>query len=200
MLASSFPLAAPSVDPPPDLLPDDDLTVLLDRARAGEAGAQERLAAAVQPYLQRLAGQQLRRSPDSVLESAALLNEAWVRLCGDGVKAYEGRTHFLRAASRTMRSILVDRARARAALKRGGGATKLELEDDVAATSSDLEDLLDLDEALARLEPADAELAELRLFGGLSAAEIAALSRSSKRTVERRWNFVAARLKRELGR
>lgn len=181
---------------------DSPISRLLVRAREGDEQAEAELADALAPELRRLAHEQLRRRPDSLLESAALVNEIWIRLCGDGVRDFEGRLHFLRAAARTMRSVLVDRARSRTALKRGGGGQKQELvEDEVTLEEKRaLEDLLALDDALATLAPDDRALAELRLFAGLSCGEIAGLGLGAERSLQRRWGELSARLKLRLGR
>ena len=177
---------------------EQPITTLLRRAKRGEDGAADHLAAAVEPQLRRMAELKLRQTPDSVLDSVALLNEAWVRMCGTGVRDYVDRAHFLRAASRTMRSILVDRARARAALKRGGGATRLPLEEGELGVEPVVEDLLMLDDLIGGLPAQDAELVELRVFGGLSCADISVVQGCTKRTVERRWSRVSTSLRERL--
>ncbi len=176
------------------------ITTLLKRARGGERGAEQELAQAVEPYLRGLAARQLAVRPDSVLDSGALLNEAWLKLSHAGIDQYGDRTHFLRAASCAMRSILVDRVRKRNALKRGGGAARLDLTEADLAVEQPFDDLLALDEAIGRLGPEDAELAEQRLFGGMSCSEIASLRGCAVRTVERRWLRLLAEFRERLGR
>lgn len=187
-----------------DPLPEElEISSLIQRARAGDREAEQRLAEAAEPLLRRLAGQHLRQQPDSLLESSALLNEAWLRLCAKGIPDFNGRRHFMAAASRTMRTILVDRVKQRLALKRGGGSSKVGLEETPEPSTDgrdDAEDLLSLDELLREMNSDDAHLVEYRLFGGLSCREVADIKGLSTRTVERHWQGLAAQLKSKLGR
>jgi RNA polymerase sigma factor (TIGR02999 family) len=135
------------------------------------------------------------------LQPTALMHEAWLRL--HGVHApWQDKNHFVRAAAGTMRRVLVEHGRARARDKRGGGAERLTLSTDIHGTAAPPDDVLAVDEALQRLGALDPELvqiAELRVFGGLTHQEIAEVMGSSLRTVERSWRSARAFLRRALG-
>ena len=136
--------------------------------------------------------------PGQTLDATALVHEAWLRLAEASVE-WQDRTHYLRTAATAMRRILVDRARAKVAAKRGGAARRVELED-VAGPDRDGE-LLALDAALVKLaveKPDHAKLIELRYFAGLSGDEAAAALGVSPATADRRWRFVRAWLQIEL--
>lgn len=147
------------------------------------------LFAIVYPELKRLARRRLHAlEPQPTLCTTELVHEAYLKL-GAGTN-WEHRAHFFGAASRAMRQVLVDLARRRQAAKRGRGLPALSLTGADAALDVELDEILDLDAALTRLETLDARLAqvvELRFFGGLSEAEIAELLGLSARTVERDW-------------
>ena len=151
--------------------------------------------------------------PGQTLQATALVNEAFVRLAAERARQFNGRTHFLAIAALSMRQILVQRARARNAAKRGGAPKRVELDDDAAAQAEpgfdaaaafrrpDDIDVLALDEALTRLAALDADLArivELRYFGGLTVEETADVVGSSPATVKRQWALARAWLKRAL--
>lgn len=158
------------------------------------------LVPAVYDELRRVAAAMMRRErPGQTLQPTALVNEAYLRLAG--VEPWRDRPHFLRIAARSMRQILVDRARARGARKRWGELQRASLGGvDLAATDSDAILPL-LDEALDRLEafdPEQARLVELRFFTGLSIEEAAAVLAISPATVKRRWALARAWLHREL--
>ncbi len=170
-------------------------TKLLSDWRAGDHGARDRLMALLYPELRRLAQQLFRRErQDHTLQPTALVNEAWLRLSGGSAMASEDRRHLFAMAARVMREILVDHARSRGRVKRDGGErvtlSRLEL-----AESNEALDLVDLDEALQRLEaidPVKARIVELRYFGGLSIEETGQNLDQSPATVKRHWQ--AARL------
>ncbi len=141
-----------------------------------------------------------RERLDHTLQATALVNEAYLRLVGREALRTTTRTGFLKIASRAMRCVLVDYARAHKAEKRGGGMRRITLDSALYLGQPDL-DLADLDEALQRLEAIDAEAAavvELRFFGGLSMEEVAESRGTSKRTAESHWTFARAWLRREL--
>jgi RNA polymerase sigma factor (TIGR02999 family) len=171
--------------------------------RAGDEAALARLTPLVHEELQRIARRCLRgeRAGQS-LQATALVNEAYLRLVDVDQVNWQNRTHFLAMAARLMRRILVDRARARAFQKRGGGAVKVTLAEGLL-TSERHPDLVALDDALetlARFDARRSQVVELRFFGGLSVEETAeALSVSSK-TVIRDWNLAKMWLLRELDR
>jgi len=166
--------------------------------------------------LRRIAAGYMRAErPGQTIQATALVNEAFVRLAGERARHFNGRTHFLAIAALSMRQILVQRARARNALKRGGGPQRVALDDVHPASveaayagagygrpgsAGDI-DVLALDEALSRLAALDADLArvvELRYFGGLTVEEVAEVMATSPATVKRHWALARAWLKRAL--
>lgn len=179
------------------------VTDLLHAWGAGEAGASEKLVSLVYAELRRQARRALRREGEGhTLQATALVHEAWLRLDGQHDARWESRSQFLAVAAQTMRRVLVDHARARHALKRGGGGTQVTLgEANRAATTPDDVDVLALDEALARLaimDPRKARLVELRYFAGLSIPETAVALGISLATVGREWAVARMWLRREL--
>jgi RNA polymerase sigma factor (TIGR02999 family) len=175
---------------------------LLDQWRLGDENAYERLIPLVYADLRRLARIQLRREPAGhSLQPTLLVHEAYLRLADAEVK-WQNRTHFLSVAARVMRRILVERARAVRAAKRGGGVLRVTLTSNVPAPTSDPVDVLRLDDALLRLESLDArqgQVVELCYFGGLTYPEIASLLDISEATVDRDLRHARAWLRRELG-
>lgn len=178
-----------------------EVTILLGAVRAGDHGAGHRLFDLVYAELRRRAGALMSgRRPGHTLQPTALVHEAYVRLLGDGRCPWEDRAHFFGAATRAMRSILVDHARASSAAKRGGGVRPAELRD-TAAPPESADEVLAVNEALARLERVDAvkaRIVEMRYFGGLEFSEIARALDLSERTVYRQWEGARAWLFREL--
>ncbi len=167
--------------------------------------------------LRRIAAGYVRgERPGQTIQATALVNEAFVRLAGERARHFNSRTHFLAIAALSMRQILVQRARARNAIKRGGGPQRVTLDDANAANIEaayegagvraalrrpDDIDVLALDEALVRLAALDTELAkvvELRYFGGLTVEEVADVMGTSPATVKRQWALARAWLKRAL--
>lgn len=152
--------------------------------------------------LRRLARHYLRRErPGQSLQATALVNEAYLRLKRDKRQPWHDRTHFFAIAATSMRQILVERARARHAAKRGGSQIRITLSEAVAATDEMSIDLLALDQALTRLadlDPEHARIVELRFFAGLSIEESAEAMAISPATVKRGWNLARAWLKREM--
>jgi RNA polymerase sigma factor (TIGR02999 family) len=184
------------------------VTRILDAACAGDGAAAEELWQVVYQDLRTLAGSRLRSlPPGQTLQPTALVNEAFLRLVdsdGKGQVEWESRQHFFGAAARAMRNILVDEFRRRSRRKRGGGRRPEHLvEFDVADSPRVGQlDMLELDEALRRLEalaPRAAEVVVLRFFGGLTLAEAAESLGVSSATVEREWTYARAWLFRELG-
>ncbi len=165
------------------------MTVLLENWRQGDAAAFAQISEMVDRELRRLAGSYLRRErPGHTLQPTALVNEAFLRLMGQGEHNWQGRSHFVAIAAQHMRQILVDYARRRRAAKRGAGATLVPLEEIQAGVNAKSVDLLALDEALEKLSAVDSRKAralELKFFGGLEMAEIAAVLNVSLRTVEK---------------
>lgn len=139
--------------------------------------------------------------PGHTLQTTALVHEAYLRLAASEVEAFDRQT-FLALTARVMRQILVNHAKKRRALKRGGGLQRLELQDDFAISDDRVIDLLALDESLQRLaevDPKQARIVELRFFGGLTTAETAEVLKTSARSVERRFRMARAWLRTELG-
>ena len=152
--------------------------------------------------LRRIAAGYIRNErPGQTLQATALVNEAYVRLAAEKARPFANRTHFLAIAALSMRQILVQRARARKAVKRGGAPRRVTLEEGLIFREAPSIDILALDEALTRLAALDRELAhivELRYFGGLTVEETAEAVRSSPATVKRQWAMARAWLKRAI--
>ena len=156
--------------------------------------------------LRRLAASYLRRErPGQTLQATALVHEAYVRLIGEKTHNWQNRTHFLAIAALSMRQILVQRARARKAVKRGGDPERITLDERLIAAPArgdgDEIDLVALDaalEKLAALNARQAKIVELRYFGGLSVEEAGEVLDISPATVKRDWTLARAWLRREL--
>lgn len=189
-----MPASGPEGEVPP-------VTRLLRRWAAGDRSCEDELFESVYGELSRIAEHQMRgERPGHTLEPAALVSEAYLRLCGAG-QDYTDRVHFYAIASRVMRRMLIDHARAREADKRGGGAQVVTLQTDIQAADSPPVDASRLEDALARLErldPQKAEFVALRHLAGLSNAEIARRAGVSERTVRRALEFARAFVRREL--
>jgi RNA polymerase sigma-70 factor, ECF subfamily len=152
--------------------------------------------------LRRLAAAYLRRErPGQTLQPTALVHEAYLRLIKDRPGRWQNRAHFCAIAAHSMRQILIERARARGALKRGGLQPRVTLDEGLVAGEARSIDLVALDEALdrlAELDPEQARLVELRFFGGLTIEETAEAMAISPATVKRHWTVARAWLAREL--
>lgn len=152
--------------------------------------------------LRRLAAGYLRREkPGQTLQPTALVHEAYLRLMKDRPDRWQNRAHFCAIAAHSMRQILIERARARGAAKRGGARPRVTLDEALVAGNDRSIDLLALDEALERLaalDPEQARLVELRFFGGLTVEETADAMNISPATVKRHWTVAKAWLSREL--
>jgi RNA polymerase sigma factor (TIGR02999 family) len=171
-----------------------------------QGASPEELMPQVYEELRRLAGNYLRHErPGQTLQATALVHEAYLRLSKEKNQPWKNRTHFLAIAALSMRQILVQRARARHAEKRGGGAEKIALDESVMAdhtpASAGGVDVLALDtalEKLAALDPQQAKIVELRYFGGLTVEEVADALDISPATVKRHWTVARAWLHKEL--
>jgi len=170
-------------------VPADDLTALLGRYRTGTPADHERLLVAVQAELRLIAAAYMRRErQDHTLQPTALINEAYLRLFKDRDVAWDDRAHFFGIAARVMRQILVDHARRRRARKRGIGARDDRSVSKLADPRGQDIDVLALHEALdelAVLDPRQAEIVELRYFGGLTEQEVATIKNLSPATIRR---------------
>ena len=178
------------------------LDELVARASAGDQPSLDTLLPLVYDELRRLAAAYLRRErPGQTLQPTALVHETYLRLLKDRPDRWQNRAHFCAIAAHSMRQILIERARARDAQKRGGGGAKVTLDEGMMAGAPRPIDFLALDDALERLAALDAEQArivELRFFGGLSVEETAEALGSSPATIKRRWTLARAWLAREL--
>jgi len=178
-----------------DLLPrlqvparPDEITQLLRRWGEGDTAALDTLMPLVYDRMRQLAHQRLRSEPDASLNTTALVHEAYLKLVGGPQVNLRDRGHFLGLASRVMRHLLVDHARMRKAAKRGLGATRIELGDDLGISDDALESITELDAALARLDTIDerrCRILEQRYFGGLTLEETASALGVSLATVKR---------------
>ena len=166
-----------------------DVTELLRRWRTGEPEVLGEIVPLLYEPLRSLAHQRLRRAPgEDSLNTTGLVHEAYLRFVDVAGVASDSREHFLALASRVMRGILVDHARARTAAKRGGGMAAVDLHEDSWIAQVDIGRVAELDEALSRLEALDerqARMVEQRYFGGLSLEEIARAMHVSLATVKR---------------
>jgi RNA polymerase sigma factor (TIGR02999 family) len=170
--------------------PPDDLTAQLRQWRTGTPADHARLLSAVEGELHRIAGAYMRRErPDHTLQPTALVNEAYLRLIKDQDVSWEDRGHFFGIAARVMRQVLVDYARRRRARKRGvelrAHSSVMRLADPSSKRDIDVLALHEALDVLADLDPRQAEIVELRYFGGLTEAEVAAIKRVSPATVRR---------------
>jgi RNA polymerase sigma factor (TIGR02999 family) len=167
----------------------ESLTEILHVARNGDPQLAEKLFQLAYGELRRVAGGMLRSErPGHTLQATALVNEAYLKLLGDESPSFESRAHFFAVAARVMRQILVDHARKHLSQKRGGGVERLELNEAIAVSSSQLKPLLDLNDALdalAQADPRKAKVIEMRFFAGMTGEEIAEATGLSTATVAR---------------
>jgi RNA polymerase sigma factor (TIGR02999 family) len=181
--------------------PEGEVTLLLNAWCSGDAAALERLAPLVESELRNIARAYMRReSPGGTLQPTALVNEAYVRLLGQHRASWQNRAQFFAVAAQIMRRVLVDYARERQAAKRPGGI-RVTLHD-AARVESPVEcELLMLNdalEALARLDERQAQIVELKYFGGLSEEDAAAVLSLSRATITREWQSARAWLYRRM--
>jgi RNA polymerase sigma factor (TIGR02999 family) len=172
-------------------------TALLDALPPGDAATASQLLPLVYDDLRRLAAHRLaHETPGQTLDPTALVHEAYLRLMGDQAEvSWDNRGHFFAAAAEAMRRVLIDRARRKRALKRGGDLTRRQLDEAELLAPEPREDLLALDEALTQLAATDgtaASLVQLRYFGGLSIPEAAQVLGISSRTADRVWAYARA--------
>ena len=182
---------------------DHLVTQLLAEVASGKAGAEEKLVEVVYGELHRLAQGYMRKErPGHTLQASALVNEAYVRLIGNGPVSWESRAHFFVTAAQTMRRVLIDHARKHVAEKRGGAGMRIELDENIAAVrNGESSRMLDLDRALTRLAAQDerqARVVELRFFAGLTVERTAEVMAISEKTVKRDWAMARAWLEGEI--
>ncbi len=184
-----------------DEAPPGDVSAILRAWTDGDQGALDRLTPIVYAELRRLARRYLRQERQGhSLQTAALVNEAYIRLIDYKRMQWQNRAHFFAVSAQLMRRILVDHARRRN-LKRGAGVPHVSLEDAAVVSDESATDLLALDEALdalSRLDPRKVRVVEMRFFGGLSVEETANVLNVSAITVMRDWSSAKAWLYREL--
>ncbi len=179
-----------------------EVTILLRKWSEGDQTALDKLTPLVYDELRRMAHRHMRHEkPGHVLQTSALINEAYLQLIEEPGIHWESRRHFFGIAARLMRRILVDDARRRQVLKRGGAHIRVSLEAALGASQEQAANIVALDEALKSLEIRDkrqSQIVELRFFVGLSIAETAEVLKVSAGTVMRDWTFARAWLKREM--
>ena len=176
-----------------------NVTQILSAIDSGDPCAAAELLPLVYEELRKLADARLvKERPGQTLQATALVHEAYLRLVGpdhDGARGWDSRGHFFAAAAEAMRRILIDRARARGAVKRGGSARQLALNPDMLCLEEVPSEIADLDEALTRFEaedPQKAALVKLRFYGGLTLKQAAAALGLPPTTAERHWAYARA--------
>jgi len=170
-----------------------DVTRILTAIEQGDAEEADKLLPLVYEELRRLAAQKMsRESPGQTLQATALVHEAYIRLVGSEAQNWSGRTNFFSAAAEAMRRILIDNARRKQRLKRGGAQQKISFEDVEPAVAEPAEDIVALDDALEKLaleDPAKANLVKLRYFAGMTVQQAAEILGISQATAERYWSY-----------
>lgn len=172
-----------------------EITCVLQAVGRGEASASEELLPLIYNDLRRHAGVQMaRESPGQTLQPTALVHEAWLRMIGDD-KVWQNRAHFFGAAAEAMRRILIENARRKSRLKRGGDQLRVDFENLELASTTPEEKVLLINDALERLQAQDPERARvvlLKFFGGLTNQEVAESIGVTERTIERHWAYAKA--------
>ncbi len=179
-----------------------DVTRILNAIERGDVKATDELLPLVYEELRMLAAQKLsREQPGQTLQATALVHEAYLRLLGDQAKTWQNRGHFFAAAAEAMRRILVENARRKQRIKRGGELQRVDLDDAGLGISGPSDDLVALDEALEKLERADkvkADLVKLRFFAGLTGEQAAEVLGISHNTADRYWAYARSWLHLEI--
>src|SRR5437762_1310722 len=182
--------------------PQHRVTQLLQQWSRGDDAAVVELTPLVYEELRRLAHHYMEgQRPNHTLQTTALVNEAYLRLADQTNPHWQNRAHFFAVAARAMRQILVSYARTQQAQKRGGGAFKVDLDEVALVSPEQSQEIVDLHEALERLETLDsrkAQVVELKFFGGLNYEEIAEVLKIARMTVRRDWEFAKLWLYTEL--
>ena len=179
-----------------------DVTQVLQAIGRGDGRASDELLPLVYDELRRLAAARMaQEAAGQTLQPTALVHEAWLRMVKDGERNWQNRAHFFGAAAEAMRRILIENARRKSRLKRGGDQARIDIEQlELAATTPDDKVLL-IDDALERLQAEDPEKARivvLKFFGGLTNQEVAENLGVTERTIERQWAFAKAWLFRSI--
>ncbi len=173
-----------------------EVTRILHEMERGDGRAIDELLPAVYQELRQLAAQKLsHEKPGQTLQATALVHEAYLRLAGAEDRTWKGRTHFFAAAAEAMRRILIENARRKHRLKRGGNRRRVDVDEAEIVVKGPSEDLLALDEALSRLAEIDAtkaELVKLRYFAGLTLEQAAEVLELSPTTAKRHWTYARA--------
>lgn len=192
----------PASENPAQVAALHDVTLLLERVAGGDSAAADALLPIVYEDLRALAGSYFRaQRADHTLQPTALVHEAFIRLAQSQAGAIKNRAHFFAVAATAMRQILKDHARAKAADKRTPGGQRVGLEQVTTPSGQGLIDVIELDEALTRLNEVDPRMScivDLWFFGGLTTEEIAEVQGISSRTVKRLWRQAKAWLNSEL--
>jgi RNA polymerase sigma factor (TIGR02999 family) len=181
-----------------------DVTRILNAIERGDAKAADELLPLVYGELRLLAAQKLsQEKPGQTLQATALVHEAYIRLVEEENQAWNSRGHFFKAAAEAMRRILVENARSKGRLKRGGGLQRIELREADLGTENSSDDLLTVNEALDKLsveEPFVADLVKLRYFAGLTIDQVAEIQGISRRSVVDHWAYARSWLTREIAK
>jgi len=181
-----------------------DVTRILTAIEQGDAKAADKLLPFVYEELRRLAAQKMSHEPPGqTLGGTALVHEAYIRLVGSEAQNWSGRTHFFAAAAEAIRRILIDNARRKQRLKRGGKQQKIDLDKAEIAIEGPSTDLIALDEALVKLAEEDsvkADLVKLRYFAGLTIPQAAEMLDISRATADRYWSYARAWLFDEINK
>jgi RNA polymerase sigma-70 factor, ECF subfamily len=195
-------MGADPIHSAPDPATSAEVTVLLAQLVQGDQQAASRLMPAVYRELRQMAARYMRRErEDHTLQATALVHEAYLKLVDQTSANWQNRAHFFAVASQVMRHILIDHARANLREKRGGGCQVIQIDEGLAFSPEQSEELLEVDAALQRLselDPRQGKIVELRFFGGLTVEETAAVLGISPKTVKRDWSVAKAWLHGEL--
>jgi RNA polymerase sigma factor (TIGR02999 family) len=179
-----------------------DVTRILNAIEGGDPKAADELLPLVYEELRLLAAQKMaQEKPGQTLQATALVHEVYIRLVGGEAETYKNRSHFFVAAAEAMRRILIENARRKNRLKRGGGQLRKDLDEKILVFDEPSDDLLGLDEALNKLaeeEPLVAELVKLRYFGGLTLKQAAVILNIPPRTADRYWAYARGWLYNEI--
>ena len=181
-----------------------DVTRILEAVQRGEADAADELLPLVYSELRRMAAYKMsQEQPGHTLQPTALVHEAWLRMVKSGSPQFEGRAHFFAVAAEAMRRILIESARRKHSLKRGGAAQREELHESRLAEVPVSEEMFAVDEALdllAAKDPAAADLVKLRYFVGMTMEEAATALGIPLRTAERLWTYARAWLRQQISK